>query len=225
MPQSTFSRYQRIWDIDVNIGSDVFTKPLFSATYNDHPEIAQFLLSREAKADDNKLEYLGWDEEELRDWEKRSVWPSGEQVQFPRPNTARGCGVREHEQVVRLQLFQSECKVLRSSYSYFQAIIYAAMGGNIELLKLMCKEADISPIPKIMAPTLWNHALLCAAFHERDEVTRFLLENMGAQVNYAETYDAYGMKTSALGLATMRGYNSSQIAFGQGSRGKWRTQL
>lgn len=47
------------------------------------------------------------------------------------------------------------------------------MSGNVELLKLMCKEADISPIPKIIAPTLWNHALLRAAFHGRDEVIRF----------------------------------------------------
>lgn len=53
-----------------------------------------------------------------------------------------------------------------------------------------------------------------------------LLEDMGAQVNYAETYDAYGMKTSALGLAAMRGYNSTvRFASGQEGRRKWRTRF
>lgn len=71
-----------------------------------------FCLAGGAKADDNELEYFEWDEEELRNWEKRSVWPSGEQVQFPRPNTALGAAaLGEHEQAIRLLLFQPECKV------------------------------------------------------------------------------------------------------------------
>lgn len=54
-----------------------------------------------------------------------------------------------------------------------------------------------------MIQKLWGHALLCAAYRRKHEVIPFLLD-MGADLEYAESYDKH-VPYTALGYAAMRG--------------------
>lgn len=58
-------------------------------------------------------------------------------------------------------------------------------------------------MPKEMIQKLWGHALLCAAYRRKHEVIPFLLD-MGADLEYAESYDKH-VPYTALGYAAMRG--------------------
>ncbi|ODM19179.1 hypothetical protein SI65_05796 [Aspergillus cristatus] len=176
--------------VNVKTGSYIFRKLLLNAAWKGHLEIVRFLLTEDSRN--------GHDENAI---EKLSV-----EFENPRPGTAlEAAALCGHEQVARL-LFQSDAKVSRSSYSYFKAITYAAMSGNLDLLGLVSEEADFNTLSEITTQELWNHTLKGAAWHGRTKTIPFLL-NAGAQINHEELFERGW--TTALGFAALRGHNDT----------------
>jgi len=190
--------------VNVNIGSYVFGKPLLNAAWKGHLKIVQFLLTEGADAEDGVQPQTEQDSRNGHDenaMEKITV-----EFENPRPGTAlEAAALGGHEQVVRL-LFQPDAKVSRSSYSYFKAITYAAMSGNLDLLGLVSEEADFSTLSEITTQELWNHTLKGAAWHGRTKTIPFLLK-AGAHINHEEPFERGW--TTALGFAALRGHNDT----------------
>lgn len=86
-----------------------------------------------------------------------------------------------HKEILQL-LLRPEFRISRSTYSYRRAIIFAAEGGDAEILEILTASADYSSMSEGSLQKLWNRALRRASFYGKTETIPPLLDR-GAQIN------------------------------------------
>ena len=188
---------------DVNAQSDIFGTPLVNAARQGHLTLVQFLLSKGADVDGAAVQWTD-DDREKRDphrdvFLEKFLLLYADWGQWTALGAAAFAG---HEEIVKILLNQG-VKFSKSSCSFFHSIAYAAMGGNVNILRMIIACADFDAIPQKVAERVLENALKASASKGHLESVVFLLD-AGAPVNFTSVMDG---ERSALWYATDQGRN------------------
>lgn len=193
--------------VDVNNSSNTFGRPLKNAALKGHLEIARLLLNKGADPEgeswprteeDRQAVENNYGKEEidqyfcLPDFHHRAL------------TAVEAAAQKGHKETLQL-LLQPKFRVSRSHFTYRRAIVFAAEGGNAEILETLAASADYSTLSERSLQDFWNCALRFAAFYGKTETIPLILNN-GAQINHE--YHDFAFSTS-LGFAAYNGHNKT----------------
>lgn len=124
-----------------------------------------------------------------------------------RPDTALQSAARSaHREIVRL-LLQPEHRVSRSSHNYRDAIMFAALGGDTEILDMLLRGIDFELFNRMSHQLYWDHMLHLAAFNGNIEMMRVLLRQ-GAEANSRGSTVNF---VTPMAIAAFNGHNDAII--------------
>lgn len=173
-----------IQGVDANSGSNIFGRSLQNAALRGHLDIVRLLLNKGA---DPEGESWPRTEEDRQAVEKRYGKDKIDQY-FCLPDfhhralTAIEAAAQKGPKEILQLLLQPKFRVSRSHFTYRRAIVFAAEGGNAEILETLAASADYGTLSEISLQALWNCTLRFAAFHGKTETILLILNN-GAQIN------------------------------------------
>lgn len=155
--------------MDANARSNIFGQSLRNAALKSHLDIVRLLLNKGADVEGGSYSQT---EGDLQAVERRYDKESLEQ-QFPgisqlADTTVKAAAQKGHKEILQL-LLRPEFRISRSTYSYRRAIIFAAEGGDAEILEILTASADYSSMSERSLQKLWNRALRRASFYGKTE--------------------------------------------------------
>ena len=195
--------------VDLNARSNVFGPPLRNAALRGHFEVVRLLLDRGADPDGGSYPRTEEDHRQVeRKWGKDVLERSFPDI-LDCPGTALEAAARNaHKEIARL-LLQQDFHKSRSSPSYRKAIVFAAMGGDADILKMLIRGVDFGTLSDSSLQTYWDRTFRYAAFCGNTETILTLLLDKGAHLNRQYEDEINLGFSTPLGLAAFNGHNET----------------
>ncbi|KAF9885858.1 hypothetical protein FE257_012330 [Aspergillus nanangensis] len=195
---------------NVNGQSDILGTPLANASLEGHSTVVQFLLNEGADIDGGATEWTEAERKTVETWSSIILPLRFGATLFPThggfsPRTPLGAAAfAGQEETVKILLDPSR-NLSRSTFGFYHSITYAAIGGNVEVLRMIMNAGDLDTLSKPITKRLLDSALKASASKGHLASMKILLDS-GAPVHLSIPQE---YESSALVYAAQVGRNDA----------------